>query len=311
MNTLDDAALISKFVKQEISLASNQGLRIESAFDSVQLMAKRGGVVASIKLVENVPVAMVRSGTNYASLIHCILLENNFLPISDLNNALQQYRKTDIPAGYKLNCTEARALWKEWWTHMRYANRNTIQMELLIAVRSTWYPIREIVCSQGNLFIKTLGNELIFDGGAQICWLNRLATASEQSPGSGSAPPIASAPAAPASTPTRLQSLSSQPAPPIKRTVEATTPVSPPTVTPGPATAEVGNTAFRPDLRQVLKMRQGKLYITTALGEIIVEGSNLKFWLNEETMASNSTNTVDFKSYRDRETNPVANHIAL
>lgn len=300
MNTLDDAALILQFVKRESTLASNQSLRIEPAFDSVQLLAKRGGLLASIKTNQNITAASVRRGSEYWNLIHQILVSNQFVPIEpSAKSEFLQYEQRQIPSGYKLNCTESRFLWKEWWTRVRNSNRNNIQTDLLIFCRNTWYPVREVVCSQGSLFVTTLVSEFIYQGSELIVWLSK-----EQSDMGEQATP----------SPVATQSQSTEPPKPVFRQTPGKTafvgrdipPSSPPIAPPTPNGTDKekqGNTAMRPDLREVLKFRQGKLYVTTPIGEVVIEGNNLKFWLNDEEPAP--PKTVDISSYRDRDAQAV------
>jgi hypothetical protein len=304
MNTLDDAALIQQFVKRKVTLLANQSLRVEPAFDSTQLLAKRGGLIATIKLVKGVCAIGVRRGSEYAQQVHQVLVENHFIPISALDQSeFWQYEECQPPAGYKLHCTEAKFLWKEWWSRVRYSNRNAIQTDLLIQVRDTWYPIREAVCSQGLLYVTTLVSEFVFKGSDQTIWLSKLPN---ESPSCLSTVPAATSPPAAPSAERQLpnQPLRQQPfKPPAISGKEpaSRSAASVPTEVPLSRSKEsLADQAFRPDLREVVEIRQGKLYIMTALGEIVIEGNNLKFRLNDET-ASTTKQPINLNNYRDRE----------
>ncbi len=307
MNILDDASLILQFVRQEGALASNQNLRIEPAFDSVQLIAKRGGLLATLKVQNNGPKVLVRRRSEYCNLVHQVLVENHFIPMNPSEKSeFTQYERRQIPDGYKLNCAEARFLWKEWWTNVRQGNRNNIQTDLVIFCRNTWYPIREIVCSHGTLFITTLVSEFVYQGSDLVVWLSKESSQVAENQATEKLPQ-----ALPIPQPNR-----SDPSKPVFRQSPGRTAfvgrslpplaASPAQVnSPGSRGNEKSeNSATRPDLRQVLKFRQGKLYITTAIGEIVVEGSHLKFWLNDEEPAI-APKTVNIETYRDREAQSV------
>src|SRR5579883_880454 len=266
MHTLDDTALIQQFIKGEGSLTANQNLRIEPAFNCVQLLAKRGGLVATIKRIGNRPTVLLRQQSDYAKRLHQLLLKHRFLPTPIANQpGIEHYQAYDIPAGYEVNYTDARSLWKEWWQNTRQSNPNHIQIELLILARDTWYPVRNIVCSEGSLFVTTLVSEICFHGHERLVWLRKLAARSAHD--QATVVPFTASTAPPAAAPSIAVNQKLPPAEPK--------PLSP--------REKLEDERFRPDLRQVLRFRQGKLYITTDLGEIVVEGSNLKFWLSEET----------------------------
>ncbi len=305
MNASDDASLVSQFLNRE-AFAANQNLRVEPVFDSVQLLAKRGGMVATLKIIKGIKTVTLRKGSEYSNLVHHVLIENNYIPVSQSSQAeVIQYKARHIPAGYKLHCAEARLLWKEWWTGTRDGNRNSIQTDLLIYTRNTWYPIREVTCSQGALFVTTLVSEFVFQGSDQVIWLTKSTAESHQnSEQIDGAKERAKAFLAATRSGSRL--FSNQPIAPTNQQTVAALP------TPGSGTCNrtQQDEDIHPDLRQVVKFRQGKLYITTALGEIVVEGTNLKFWLDDGTQAGSEQSDlarkpIDFGSYLERETRAV------
>lgn len=304
MTPSDDAALVSQFLNRE-AFAANQNLRVEPAFDSVQLLAKRGGMVATLKVVKGIKTVTLRRGSEYSNLVHHVLIEQNYIPVSQSSQAeVIQYEARHIPAGYKLHCAEARFLWKEWWTGIRDGNRNSIQTDLLIYTRNTWYPIREVACSQGVLFVTTLVSEFVFQGADQVIWLTKSPNEANQTPAQvNEAKERAKAFLAATRSGSRL--FSDQPIAPTNQQPVAALP------TPGSGACNRNpEDDFHPDLRQVVKFHQGKLYIATALGEIVVEGANLKFWLNDETLVDSekpdtARKPIDFGSYLERETRAV------
>lgn len=262
MTTLNDAAVLLKFVQGESSLIANQNLRVEPAFDSVQLLAKRGGVIAMTKQSNNELTVLVRRSSNYWSPLHQLLLDHFFMPIGSADlSGFEQYQACRIPAGYKLNFTEARALWREWWQTARNSNPRSILMDLLIFDADQWCPIQDMTYSQELLFITTPENEVCLNKNDSIVWLSRR---SEPVAASScvEAKPLPEKPTpsnAVIAYPARF--LQTKPRPDLR--------------------SPSGSQGARSDLMQVLRIDQNKLYITTALGEVVVQGADLMFWLNQ------------------------------
>jgi hypothetical protein len=222
--------------------------------------------------------------------MHQALLARHFIPTpggAD-QHGFVQYRADNIPAGYEVTHTAAKELWKEWWRTARHSGVHGIHMDLLIFARDTWYPIRNIICSQGTLFITTLVSEVSFAGSEQLTWLRRLPEPSSARSNPPTAPKLARS----------LQPLS-------KATPPSTAyPERPIASTPSNFLSkrdESECTASNPELRQVLRIRQGKLYVKTALGELVVEGSELKYRLEEGTRVTEPQKPLNFNGYRERE----------
>jgi len=313
MTSLDDRALIQQFIQQQGTLLSNQNLRVEPAFDSAQLLAKRGGLIATIKQTKGVNSVVVRRSSEYWNLVHQVLLEHRFVPLGKPGKSeFGQYEQRQLPAGYKLNCGEARILWKEWWTNARYTSHNSIQVDLLISVRDTWYPIRDVVCSQSMLYVTTLVSEFVFLGTDQVIWLSKLPNQRPQLQAEGhpSGPSAAQSNPASVSNQAIRKQVVEHPAlatkEPSQRSVSQQPASSMPVEIPvSKASEDPKNVTVRPDLRQVVEIRQGKLYIMTALGEVVVEGANLKFRLNDDNPAAKKM--IHLNNYRDRETHRLPN----
>jgi hypothetical protein len=47
-------------------------------------------------------------------------------------------------------------------------------LELLIRKRDSWYPIRDLIISNGLLYIKTLGSEIALDSDDLVTWLSKV-----------------------------------------------------------------------------------------------------------------------------------------
>jgi hypothetical protein len=289
LRKLDDKTLIQKFVTEEATLLSNQNLRVEATFDAFQLLARKEGVIATLKVVSKVRTLLLKQQSQFWMLIHQVVIDAGFVPIRYADSqGWVKYEHYDIPVGYQMKYTEARLLWKEWWMRQRHYNSNSIQLDLLIFTKDKWYPIRDIKVSQGTVFIKTLLSETMLEASGQVAWLRRSEDQSE--PNSKvdhsrlrEAPPTvgdsikgqadaSQSVVSPSDTTQVLVDPQSQPpAPPPRRP------------RPNP---EPGNRVHQPapapplDFSSIVQFRDGRLYIHTAIGEVIVEGSDFRFSLN-------------------------------
>ncbi len=175
MVMLDDFSLIEKFIKGEGELLSNPNLRVESTFNTDQLLAKNGTFVAVIADKNPVEAVSVNTSSKHFNLMNQVLLNHSFVPVGELKRSkLIQYEQHEIPVGYKVNYTRAKTLFKKWWTHHRSLNKHEIKLDLLILTRSQWYPIKNIAYNPGTLFFKTLVDEINLHNEDGIVWLSRI-----------------------------------------------------------------------------------------------------------------------------------------
>lgn len=174
MNTtvVSDLTLIQRFVKGELTLAANANLRIESSFHTVQLLTRRGVLLAATSSQSDHSMITVRSATDYLDTLVKVLEEEQYVLTHQVDSqGLLRFEKRSIPEGYRVKCTDAKQLWKTWWTKAKHTSIHAIEMELLVFVRGTWYPIREIVCNQGNIFVRTLVTEMELRVDTLVPWL--------------------------------------------------------------------------------------------------------------------------------------------
>jgi hypothetical protein len=310
MTLLDDIALIRQFVTGETTLAANQNLRVESTFNTLQLLAKRRGVIATAHLNEGkVKTILGRAESEYWGLLHQVVQEYGWMPTDQQDQpGWMKYEHRQIPAGYQVNYTEARLLWKEWWVRSRQSPSSSIQLNLLIFVakRQQWYPIRDIICHEGTLYIKTLVAELILLSNASVVWLNQSAveTVSKPEPSANAQPidlqsPLVQSPVAqssqgqfreaslpPLGTTHAIhgsESVGSPASSRESRTLATPTSQSPsvPASTRSPAEIVPSSSAIAAThkLQGVVKINQNRLHIQTAAGEVVIEGANMRFWL--------------------------------
>ncbi|HEY9749219.1 MAG TPA: hypothetical protein V6C63_11105 [Allocoleopsis sp.] len=314
MTLLDDIALIRQFVKGETTLAANQNLRVESAFNALQLLVKRRGVIATAQLNDGkVRAILARAESEYWGLLHQVAQEHGLMPADVQDQAgWMKYEGRPIPEGYQVNYTESRLLWKEWWVRSRQSPNRAIQLNLLIFVakRQQWYPIREIICHEGTLYIKTLVAELVLLANDSVVWLNQMVPAGNAAPSEPSAPPQ---PAHSESRPAQLPRNHLASRTTAEPEGDRAQPVSPPAFdqnawakattasvssavaasprSPAGTPTHPSATATTAKLRGVVRVSQNRLYIQTAVGEVVVEGANMRFWLNGSTSEIHSKMT--------------------
>lgn len=253
MTINNDAVLITKFVQGQTSFAASQDLKIELAFDSTQLLMRRQGVIACLKQENQLPTVLVRRGCVHWNFLHHTLLKHGFVPLlnAETDKVFAKYQKRELPPGYKLNATDASTLWKEWWPNSRGANRNRVELDVLLFTRNKWMAIRDITCKQGVFFIKTLGPEVVRHPSQPVIWLNRTTRKYLEKD---------------------IDARQSD--------SEASTSNYHQTVKQDPRWSTIGQIEIAPDLKSVVRVHQGKLCVVTSLGEIIIEGNNLKVQLN-------------------------------
>jgi len=173
------AAFVANFVQSQPLLLANANLRIEPTFDTLQLLSRKEGLLATAALIAQPLTARVRSGSGYWDCLHQTLIEQSLFPIPSLHKGqFHTYQHRQVPAGYQMHCTSAKALWRVWWAggvHSRFG----ISMELLILNRGplgrqeTWHPVRGMESHLGSIFVRMLGGEIALDPSELVVWLKK------------------------------------------------------------------------------------------------------------------------------------------
>ena len=176
---LSDIDLIREFIKLSIQkkevLLANSTLLGEAVYKSNQLTAKKEGIVATTQLDRTLNPFLIRQDSKYWQLISQVLAEYNFLLMGEPDNrGFYQYEYTQIPPGYQMHCQKAGMLWRTWWKYRRKIEGRVIQLDLLIRIRNTWYPIRGLAISDGMIYIETLGNEIALGLEDTVIWLSKV-----------------------------------------------------------------------------------------------------------------------------------------
>lgn len=167
VSTMSDENLIQAFVdgflQGQTILLSNQQLRTEPLFDSMQLLSGKEGVIATAKLHATPMAMIVRHNSSYWEMMHQSLAQHDFHPLSPTSpKGSYLYRYCETPEGYNLQCTTAKELWRAVWGR-GFGLRSGIPLDLLVwrkgpaGSKETWYSLRGMDCDNGQLAIKLLG----------------------------------------------------------------------------------------------------------------------------------------------------------
>jgi hypothetical protein len=176
---LSNLDLIREFVQDSIQkkdiLLSNPSLTAQTVYKINQLTAKTEGVIATAQLSNKIPKFLIHANSSHWELLNQVLAESNYLLKGEVDNrGFYQYQYYEVPKGYQMHCTKSVFLWRAWWKYRKYALRPGIPLELLIRTRESWYPIRDLIISDGLLYIKTLGSEIALDSNDLVTWLSKV-----------------------------------------------------------------------------------------------------------------------------------------
>jgi hypothetical protein len=181
---MNDLALIQAFVQSFVQgkavLLSNPNLRVEPAFDTTQLLAKKEGLIATAKLTDKPRSVLVKQKSSHWELIHRVMLGESCFPIRQMDG-FYTYQYRTVPEGYQMNCTSAMDLFQRfWWSRSSHNYHFGIPMDLLILAWEAWYPIRDLHLEPRNemhhemLYVKTLRGEVALHGSDIVVWLKKI-----------------------------------------------------------------------------------------------------------------------------------------
>ncbi|MDF5736035.1 MULTISPECIES: hypothetical protein [unclassified Nostoc] len=176
---LSNLDLIREFVQNSIQkkevLLSNPSLTAQTVYKTNQLTAKSEGVIATVQLSNTLCEFLVYPKSSHWELINQALAEYGYLLKGEVDSrGFYQYEYCKIPKGYQMHCTKSVLLWRAWWRYRKYTSTQGISLELLIRKRDLWYPIRDLIISDGLLYIKTLGSEIALASDDLVTWLNKI-----------------------------------------------------------------------------------------------------------------------------------------
>ncbi len=176
---LTNLDLIREFIQTSIHkkdiLLSNPSLTAQTVYKANQLSAKSEGVIAIAQVSNTLCQFSISPNSSHWELINQALAEYSFLLKGEIDSrGFYQYQYCEIPKGYQMQCTKSVLLWRAWWKYRKYTSRPGIPLELLIRTRDSWYPIRDLIISDGLLYIKTLGSEIALDSNDLVTWLKKI-----------------------------------------------------------------------------------------------------------------------------------------
>lgn len=266
MNSLDDLTLVQWFVSGDATLEANQSLRIQPANNLRQLLGRKGSLLATAYDAALPPRIEIRRRTDYTDVLHQVLLEHHFLPVGQgLESQVLCYAHYPIPEGYRTNYTQARQLWKQWWLQSSRLGHHKVQLDLFVLAGDQWYPIRNIAINSGTLYVETLRGESVYHGDDMMAWLEKDSCKEGDETCFWAPPPELPEPNHPAE-------------PPISGA--STSPVGSPVRLPRPAQNSLAapdpQAIVDPTLAPVVYALDGKIYVQTAVGVVVIEGRELK-----------------------------------
>ena len=175
---MDDLELLKAFVSSYLSgcsaLLSNADLRIEPISDTLQLLAKTEGLVATAKLSGEQRFTSIRYKSSFWPQLHEVMIEQKCLPIRQSKIVgFYEYEPVEIPENYHVRFTDSLDLLQTWWSYKKSDKQQTL-MSLLILHRGIWYPIRDVNCEHGTLTIETSGYQTQIYPLDMLVWLQKV-----------------------------------------------------------------------------------------------------------------------------------------
>lgn len=247
---LDDDVIIQRFIEGRAHLAANEKLRVQSALDTEQLLARNGQILAIARLQETPPEVLVRKKSSYSQLMDRALQSSAFLPVrSNAPQGFSRYIYHTVPEGYQPHCAPARVLWRQWWLRHRQGRPSLVELDLALFTKGDWCPIRNIIFNHSTLFITTHWGETAHHGEDLVVWAEKKASTGQQERRLG-----------------------------VLRNRKTASSVLGSKGKPGPISSSQvsGIPAIPATLQQVVRQEAGKLYIQTAVGEVVIEGTDLR-----------------------------------
>lgn len=243
---VDNITLIKRFLQGEESLLANRELRIENVHGENQLLTNQGILLAKGHLKQRFSKIVIRLKSDYWQIIHQLALNASFIPFNIQQERLDgatfaQYEQHTVPAGYRVNCQEASAFWKVWWIN----HRKLQMMDMLLLFNKRWYPVNQMLCETGTIYVKTWRGEQTLSINDTVIWLDRNTHEQRRRV------------TIPKHHGSSQRSTSKSQKHNHGTAVSSSQPIVP------------------DDLRQVIKASSNRLIVHTVLGPVVIEGQNL------------------------------------
>ena len=175
---MDDLELLQKFAASYLSgrsiLLSNSDLRVEPISNTLQLLAKTEGLVATAKLSGNQRSTSIRCKSTFWPQLHKVMVAQQCLPIRKSKiSGFYDYEAVQIPENYRVCFTDSLELLQTWWRHQK-SDHQASSKELLVLHRQVWQPIQALSCEQGTLTIQTLDHQIQMFPLDKLVWLQAI-----------------------------------------------------------------------------------------------------------------------------------------
>lgn len=171
---ISDQDLLSLFLSGQTMQLTNENFKIITTDNSVQLLAKREGVIATIQRVQYTQTISLCTSSHYYETIKALLINRHFLPMPiRLGQDFEQYRRHQIPDGYEVCYTPAKLLWRAWRLTWHEHDHHRLRRKIMLMSNNNWYPIQEIGFNQGALVLRTLISTVATQPDDWVIWLNQ------------------------------------------------------------------------------------------------------------------------------------------
>ncbi|QLE57183.1 hypothetical protein [Nostoc sp. TCL26-01] len=176
---LSNLDLLREFVAQSIQkqdiLLANATLQAQTVYKTNQVLAKTEGIIATTQLTNTQLEFSIKATSSYWELMNEALADHNYILTGEIDNRnCYRYQYCPLPQGYRMHCTKSVSLWRAWWKYRKNRLQLGIPLDLLIRTRNSWYPIRDLIISDGLLYIKTLGSEIAVHSNDLVIWLSKV-----------------------------------------------------------------------------------------------------------------------------------------
>ncbi|MCC5607090.1 hypothetical protein LC612_09890 [Nostoc sp. CHAB 5834] len=175
---LSDLDLVREFVSNSIQkkdiLLANRSLAAQTVYNTNSLATKAEGVIATAQLNTAQTEFLILSNSFHWELLNQALPESNYLLKGNIDNrGFYHYQHCEIPKNYRLQCTKSVFLWQAWWKYRKNTLQRGIPLDILIQTRDLWYPIKDLIISNGILYVKTLVSEIEIYADDLVIWLSK------------------------------------------------------------------------------------------------------------------------------------------
>ncbi|MEB3211986.1 MAG: hypothetical protein VKL39_11555 [Leptolyngbyaceae bacterium] len=174
---LQDAEIIQAYVERSLQnqdvLMANLNLQAQPSFGENRLMSKQEGLLIRFQPDDKTPKFIVKIASSYWEQISQILASQSFVITDEIDDQFLAYEYVKIPPNYHMNCTKSVEFWRTWWKYRNRLRRQRFCMDLLVRVRHTWYPVKDLCVSNGMVYIRVLADEIVLHTDDLLFWLEK------------------------------------------------------------------------------------------------------------------------------------------